>query len=158
MSDPNTYHPHPNVPLYLQERSARPAKIPSFLACLLGLFFNYWPKVETKSGKARVIRGFHFEEHERERFDGFLGLGFSLAWFEKETTPETWILTLELPDKSRLAVAVDEHIYNRHIVSSNMPINDTYLWVDYQEGRCDGLPRLVETGCGISHLPRYVKA
>lgn len=150
----------PNKPLYLERGGATAAQQPSPLMSALAYFLNYIDQ-PVKTERAKVVAGHHLPARSMKSMkEDLVAIQHDRTFYyhplEQEVS-ETWILTVEFFDKSRLAVSVEEDIYRRHIDSDEKPYPGTKLSVDYQEGRCDGLPRLVDTGCGIYHLPWHVK-
>lgn len=151
----------PTKPLYLERNAATAAQKPtpfmSFLACI----FNYAFQPDNTT-PAQVLAGYHLEARtvDKSTKAELSGLQIDGTYYYSNSDqefPETWILTVKLPDGSCLAVQVEKYIYHRHVDNNGRPVSDEPLVVDYRQGRFDGRPCLVETGCGIYHIPWYAK-
>lgn len=149
-----------NKPVYLEKGGATSTEQPSIFMSVLAYFLNYVDQ-PVKTENAKVIAGHHLPDRSMKSIkEDLVAYQDDMTFYyssPEQNVPETWILTVEFLNKSCLAVSVEEGIYRRHIDSDGNPYPEKRLTVDYQEGQFDGLPRLVETGCGICHLPRHQK-
>lgn len=137
-----------------QRRSAWPARKPSFMAIATGVVFNYIFQDTKTTNRATIVAGQHYQARKKIEISA-LPTDYSLPYYDEFECeiPEMWILTLKLPNGCRISVCVQKNIYERYIDDQGRLMLGQTLSIDYQEGRCDGVPRLVETGNGIYRIP-----